>query len=102
MHTIKGPIHIKRGEKIPDVFFKGVKMRLPFTAENFRSTKNFELVKGGKKLVPGIQAKEREPSNPGETVTVKAHEKDVIPGEGIEIKKIKSYKRRKRKGVSRK
>ena len=93
MHTIKGPIHIKRGERIPDVFFKGVKMRLPFTATGFRSTKNYNMVEGGKKLIPGIPVEKKDT---GKLVTVRAHEKDVIPGEGVEIKKIKSYKRRKR------
>ena len=58
MPTIKGPFSFKGGEyqtKLAELVAKeiekgNVKLRLPFEAKGWQSTKNYDKVPGGKKL----------------------------------------------------
>ena len=47
--TIKGPMKFENSEEMFGKIKDKVKIKLPFSATGWRSTKNAQLVKGGKK-----------------------------------------------------
>jgi hypothetical protein len=60
--TIKGPIKIKKGERIPEALLKEAAKNLPFEADNWNSSKNEHLV--GKSPEPEKKAKEIKEEEP--------------------------------------